>query len=521
MRARALPILLLTLAWSCAPEPAPSDEGETTSGVAVRLGQWTRASVRAGALRRVQLELTPSESVALTWTDDNGAPAGRRRPRCVLDVQVTTNDGVALTDVVHNSRRNDNGLEPDPLTFRVPPSGRVTLVFEEVDGTSDDFEYRVDRASEPSPSPAPSPSPTPSARELDPGPVPRGLTVATGGNAEWVTRATRRGVTLVGGGAEPDEALRWLLERGGFGDVVVLRMGDGGGAYVPYLLGLGADSVHELSFDAVDGDDDVGGTSLDDLRRLANSDYVARVVLNAEVIFLAGGNQTKYYDVWHDTALARAVTERVQVRGAPIGGTSAGMHSLARIIHTPRGEGDSVLSADALADPYLGEAEVEGSRALDFEERLFVVPELEHVVTDTHFSERNRLGRAVVFLARTVADGRAPLSLARALAADEGTAVCIDERGVARVFGATGETSGRTGRTFQDFAYVLRPLGAPTVCRDDTPLEWPAGVEVVPLPGYRDGRTTFDLRAWSGAVGLARTITVRRGVLSADVQTPD
>lgn len=521
MRARSLSILFVTIACGCAPEPPPSEDGATTSGIAVRLGRWTRTSVRAGAFRRLQLELTPSDRVAVTWTDDDGAPAGRRRPRCVLDVQVTTSDGVALTDVAHNSRRNDNGLEPDPLTFRVPPSGRVTLVFEEVDGTSDDFEYRIDRASPPSPTSAPSPSPTPSARELDPGPVPSGLTVATGGNAEWVTRPTRRGVTLVGGGAEPDEGLRWLLERGGFGDVVVLRMGDGGGAYVPYLLGLGADSVHELSFDAASGDDDVSGAALERLRRLADSDYVARAIRNAEVVFLAGGNQSKYYDVWHDTALARAVTERVQVQGAPIGGTSAGMHSLARIIHTPRGDGDSVLSGDALADPYLGEGEVEGSRALAFEERLFVVPELEHVVTDTHFSERNRLGRAVVLLARAVVDGRAPLSLARAIAADEGTAVCIDERGVARVFGATGEASASTGRAFQDFAYVLRPLGAPSVCHDDTPLEWPAGVEVVPLPGYRDGRTTFDLRAWSGATGLARTITVRRGVLSADVQTPD
>jgi len=357
-----------------------------------------------------------------------------------------------------------------------------------------------------------------SGGEADPGAPPPGLVVAFGGSSSWGHPPTQGGVALIGGGAEPDEAVEWLLDRAGHGDVVVLRMGDAGGNYVPYFLGLGASSVRELSFDPVDGEDEVHGAALDLIRARANAPYMTQLLQNAELVFLAGGNQTKYYDAWHDTAVSLGISSR---GSAPLGGTSAGMQALTRILHTPRGPGDSVLSSDALRDPYISVAEISGSRSLELTAGPFDVPLLRSYVADAHFSERDRLGRVFVFVARAIQDGLVPAADARAIAVDEGAAVCIDERGLARVFGSTGERSPRTGRAYQDDAFFFRPRGAPQVCADDTPLDWPLGVDVMRVPGYRDGRGSVDLGSWSVAQGTPFFLTVDQGVLSADIQTPD
>ena len=63
------------------------------------------------------------------------------------------------------------------------------------------------------------------------------------------------------------------------------------------------------------------------------------------------------------------------------------------------------------------------------------MPFLKGVITDTHFVERDRLGRTLVFLARMLQDGMA--SPARAIAVDSTTAVLVEADGTATVVGKT------------------------------------------------------------------------------------
>nr|MCU0404901.1 hypothetical protein [Chitinophagaceae bacterium] len=67
----------------------------------------------------------------------------------------------------------------------------------------------------------------------------------TGDTADIKT-ATSPGLLLAGGGGDVDEAMRWLLQRSGGGDVVIIRA-SGGTGYNKYLYELGkVNSVESL-----------------------------------------------------------------------------------------------------------------------------------------------------------------------------------------------------------------------------------------------------------------------------------
>ena len=168
------------------------------------------------------------------------------------------------------------------------------------------------------------------------------------------------------------------------------------------------------------------------------------------------------------------------------------MHALAGVVHTPRGSGNSVISGDALRDPYLGPGEVPGSLSLDLAVGPFGIPLLRDLVTDTHWTQRDRLGRSLVFLARSLTDGLGMVGALTLLACDEGVAVLFDAAGTGRVFGASGA------------AHVLRPDHAPDRCVDDQSLVWSSGIPFEHVAATPNG---------SGTIGLAP-----RGALRARVE---
>lgn len=94
------------------------------------------------------------------------------------------------------------------------------------------------------------------------------------------------------------------------------------------------------------------------------------------------------------TALERAV-ESVYKRGGAIGGNSAGLAIQGDIAYDACPD-QSAQSKDVLLDPY--HIDVHLSR--DF----FHWRYLERTITDTHFNERDRFGRTLVFLARALHD---------------------------------------------------------------------------------------------------------------------
>lgn len=247
--------------------------------------------------------------------------------------------------------------------------------------------------------------------------------------------ATAQGLMLMGGGDWPVEAVRWFLSRAGNGHVVILRAsGDGEAAEEMYRDIGGATSVQTLVFDD---------------RKASEDPRVLAILDRADGVFLAGGDQANYVRFWKDTPVEEALNDHV-ARGRPIGGTSAGLAILGGAGYGAM-DGGSVDSESALKDPMGPEV----TMVRDFLD----MPYLAHVVTDTHFAARDRLGRLIAFVAQVRASGDAE---AVGLGIDEETALCVEADGVGRLF--TRE---------HGYAWLVQPEGSPHAVAG-RPLDYPA-----------------------------------------------
>jgi len=235
------------------------------------------------------------------------------------------------------------------------------------------------------------------------------------GNAADVTPAESPtgGLMLMGGGGDVDEAFQWFLGHAAGGDIVVLRSSgsDGYNDYLGNELGVAVDSVETLLL----------------TRRAQSYDAdVIKTLTQAEGIFIAGGDQSNYIRFWQDTPVMAALNAHVAA-GKPLGGTSAGLAVMGGYVYTAMHESD-LTSRLALREP--------DSRLLTFTDQFLQLPFLEQVLTDSHFSDRARMGRLLVMLHRLAQarGGRAPLGLG----VDERTALGIEPSGMGRVFAAEG-----------------------------------------------------------------------------------
>lgn len=286
-------------------------------------------------------------------------------------------------------------------------------------------------------------------------PAPKGYTRYLVGNAANVPGVLNGGILLAGGGTDSDQAMNWLLDQGGNGDVVVLDA-YGDDSYGAYLKGLGADSVETFVFSSREG---------------AAAPAVLSAVAAAEVIWIDGGDQSKYVALWDATPLQTAVNARL-AQGAAIGGTSAGMAVLGDLVYSATN--GSAQSNAVLANPY--------NRDVTLRPQLFNLPILDYVITDTHFKVRDRMGRLLGFLARLEKD--LAVNNPRAIAVDEASALGITRAGATTVYGSGAGVW---------FVRTDSVTDANTVCRPKTALAYgPVTVQHVPTGGTsmsRDGRT--------------------------------
>ncbi|MEM9159744.1 MAG: cyanophycinase [Verrucomicrobiota bacterium] len=221
------------------------------------------------------------------------------------------------------------------------------------------------------------------------------------------------GYALMGGGGDVDEAFRWLLKRAFGGDVVVIRA-SGSDGYNPYFfseLGVKVDSVQSLVFKN---------------QKQAFAQSTRDALSNAELIFIAGGDQSKYIRFWKDTPVEELLNQHV-ASGKPIGGTSAGLAILGELSYSAMHQGN-LTSALALKYP--------NHRYITIENDFLKLPGLETILTDTHFSERDRMGRLITMLRFCHLNQLAESPIG--LGIDEATALCLDEKRNARVFSARG-----------------------------------------------------------------------------------
>ncbi len=291
------------------------------------------------------------------------------------------------------------------------------------------------------------------------------------GNRQDVQTRAEAGVAMMGGGSDLDEAFRWLCAKANGGDFLILRA-HGSADYNPYVAGLcQVNSVATLIISS---------------RKGAQNARVAEIIGQAEAIFIAGGDQSRYVNFWKGTPVEDAINAHVAA-GKPIGGTSAGLAVLGQFVYgclEDKPDDADLTSREVLADPYIKRVTV----VRDF----LKVPGLENILTDSHFAKRDRMGRSLGFLARIVADGWSKVP--REIAIDEKSALLVEAGGRAKVVG--------TGLG----VYFLQVTDAPSVCKPGQPLTL-RNVAAYHAPTG----ATFDVRAWSGDGGEAYAISVEAG----------
>jgi cyanophycinase-like exopeptidase len=297
---------------------------------------------------------------------------------------------------------------------------------------------------------------------------PQGYTSYFTGNPTNITTNTEFGVCLMGGATENDNAMKWLMGKANGGDIVVLRT-TGSNGYNNYLysqLGLTVNSVETLVITSAAG---------------AISPYVLNKVANAEMIWFAGGDQSTYVNYFKNNALEDALNNHINVKQAPIGGTSAGMAILGnRYFSAFNG---SITSAQALANPYNTNVTLGINDFLN-------VPYLNNVITDTHFDNPDRKGRLMVFLARLLNETISNFNFG--IASNEYTAVCIDNLGNTKVFGDYPN--------YPEYAYFVVPScyagNYPENLQSGQNLTWNYGGNaalVYKVAGLPDGSQSFNL----------------------------
>ena len=294
------------------------------------------------------------------------------------------------------------------------------------------------------------------------------------GDTADVSPQTTFGICLMGGATEDDNGAKWFLNRAGGGNVVVIRAsgGDGYNNYFFNELGVTLQSVETIVFNNANA-------SLDP--------FVQRRLQNAEAIWIAGGDQYIYETFWKNTPIMDILNDHVNVKIAPIGGTSAGMAILGE--HYFNAEVSSVTSTTALNNPF--------NAGVTLEKNFLAMPYLSNTITDTHYDSPDRKGRHVTFLARLTTENGGEAFYG--IGANEYVAICINEAGLATVYGGYP--------TYPEVAYFVRMNcfnDQPAILEAGTPLTWNTNNEalyVFKANATASGNTTFDLTNWTSSTG--------------------
>ena len=248
------------------------------------------------------------------------------------------------------------------------------------------------------------------------------------------------GLLLMGGGDRNIDAMKWFFGKAGGGHIVVISASYG-------------KEIGEEFFD------EIGGIQSAEIfvfhaRSQAMDKKILDRLRKADGIFIAGGDQARYVRYWRGTPVNEILDAHVAA-GKPLAGTSAGLAMQGEKLYGAMDDG-SIKSPEALADP-LGPANtIEG----DFRHLAL----LKGIVTDTHFKERDRLGRLFAFVAKAQVGRDPALPAMLGLGVDESAALAVEPDGTARIHATAPDGyawvvdgSGLQGVT------AGRPLDAPRV----------------------------------------------------------
>ena len=303
-----------------------------------------------------------------------------------------------------------------------------------------------------------------------------GFTSYIVGNPADVVRPTTGLWVAQGGGTDVDENFVRMGAASGGGDFVVINF-NGGNGYNDYILSLcNCDSVETIVFKN---------------KNASTNPAVIQKIRNAEALFISGGDQSIYVDLWKNTPIEDAINF-VASKPAPIGGTSAGMAVMGQFVNSAMGR-FTLTSTMALANPF--------DPNLTLDKDFLALSGLQGIITDQHLIERDRIGRTMAFMARLVNDGYT--NDAKAIAADRETTAVINPVGNTVEVLATSDHP-------TPYVYFMRRSGQAEVCQPGVPLTY-RNVTIYRIsPGG-----TFDLDTWTGTGGISYTLTAEAGVLSS------
>jgi cyanophycinase len=308
-------------------------------------------------------------------------------------------------------------------------------------------------------------------------PAPAVVTYLTGDGADVTTTPTA-GLILMGGGTDVDAAIQWFLQRAGGGDVVVIRA-TGADGYNQYMYNMvGVNSVETIMIDS---------------RAKADLPEVTQKIRNAEALFISGGDQWDYVNYWKNTGTEDAINYLINTKKVTVGGTSAGLAVMGNIYYSA--QTGSVTSAQALSNPY--------HKYITLGQNDFIAsPLLQNTITDSHYTQRDRQGRHIAFLARMMKDFS--YTNIKGIGIDEQTAVCIDQTGIGKVYGINQ-------------AYFLQNENlAAEICISGTPLTWnrsALAVKAYKINASLTGNGSFNATNWALSGGTAYHYYVSNGVL--------
>jgi cyanophycinase len=283
-----------------------------------------------------------------------------------------------------------------------------------------------------------------------------------------LARAPSSAVALIGGHGDVEEANQFLCEHSGGGELVVLSASGADDYNSDFHTECPGNSVTTLVITSPEG---------------GNDPFVADKLRKAHAIFISGGDQSNYVKFWTGNAVQKEINADL-ARGVPLGGISAGLAVQGQYVFTAMQ--DTVKSPEALANPYNSHVTL----VRDF----LAILALKGVITDSHFSQRERMGRSIAFLARIVQDGWA--KEVHGIGVDETTAVLVDETGQARVVG-------------NNSAYFMTLDHRPEICADGKPLTV-RHVKVLKL----SAGDNFDLKSWTARGGTSFEVNVVDGKMT-------
>lgn len=301
------------------------------------------------------------------------------------------------------------------------------------------------------------------------------------GNPTDATNAhPRAGYALMGGGTDLDEAFKWLCERAGGGDLLVLRA-TGDDDYNPYIRKL-CPALNSVATIGIPN------------RAAAEDPFVPNAIRHASAIFISGGDQANYLNFWMHSPVQDALNADI-AQDKPLGGTSAGLAVMGEWAYSAQGDkpDDPDLTSElAMSDPFGPRVTIvpEHSTGTSF----LSIPQLISIITDTHFSKRDRMGRLLVFLARMQRNYIKPWQ-AQAIGVDESTAVLVED-GRARIVGKGN-------------AYFLQAHGRAEQLAPGKPLTFSAVTVYRLHKGER-----FNIFDWTGK-GKTYTLSAQSGKITS------